>query len=845
MTKEDLVYWLKQQQPNLENILLKAAEEFVAHSSARTYFAHDARKSGKELWLPGQGKDLCYDRPTIGFNYSLWFHPKRINTFLEYFTDVIFESRNEATITIFDLGAGTGAVLWAVGLVVHGLKYLKIECPNIRIINIDTSPFMIAYSRDYLWRHFLAVYPLSKDIVLENDYQLNSWSNVDSLDASNVWICASYLFDHSENAEAIRDDFKALIEKHKPNKILLLSSAKKQPFVDAVTDAVKQFGFSSPTGNWSSPVFSGHLTALTDFRNRISSKLDLGLMGIIDWKIDSLYGRVLYNNTPQLIGNVNELSIFSGPQKDRSKIKLTKQQEQAATLSPRPCLIVGPAGCGKSVVLTQKIKNIVDLRGYDPSLRILITSFNRSLVEHLGDWIEQLLDQKRITRITPTNQYGYKREISYFKFTGSSINNICVLNFDVLPTILGNIKGLTAYEGTDYEEFHRKWMVVAIEEYLSKNSVQKEGLGKILDPDFLIDEYQRIIYGLECNTEKAYNTVERLGRGANPQLRFSSERRKITWGIIKLYLQTLKKNNFESFTVRRHRLIKKLRAFTFPSKFDYILVDEFQDCTQADYEIFYRMLKDTNNITFAGDLAQSLSLGTSLHYPMRSEESNMQKFESRRLIGSFRLPMRISECIRPFSQLVSAKFKERLGVQADIISPYKGSPPGARPLLIYAADTASASDKISSIFNAYASHLKLKGVTIYERDIELNQGLVEKAIPSSTEIILRTKGLEKDCVIWSTRTDIGAKGEIEEFVYTILTRTVSLLAIVIFPSIRDRYIEIVKTFVAERLLFWDAESETQFNAIINGQPLKADDEDIDNSAEYTLVLEDDLEAEIQ
>src|ERR1700741_5503184 len=122
MSKQALIHWLGTQQSQLENILVSSAREYYAEHSPKTNFAYDTKSTGKELWLLGGGEDLCYDRPTIGFTYSLWFQPKRRNTGRKYFTDLIYESRLENSIEIFDLGAGTGAVLWAVGLVVSGLK---------------------------------------------------------------------------------------------------------------------------------------------------------------------------------------------------------------------------------------------------------------------------------------------------------------------------------------------------------------------------------------------------------------------------------------------------------------------------------------------------------------------------------------------------------------------------------------------------------------------------------------------------------------------------------------------------------------------------------------------------
>jgi DNA helicase-2/ATP-dependent DNA helicase PcrA len=840
MSKETLIAWLRPQQSKLEGILLEAASEYYKKYSGGNTFNYDARKTGEEMWLLGRGGDLCYDRPTIGFNYSLWYHPKRINTFLRYFTDLIYESRNEKNIEIFDLGAGTGAVLWSVGLVVSGLKENGITCPSIRVINVDTSPFMIIYNYNYLWNKFKAAYPHSESICKNGDYRLNSWSNLEESSCTNIWLCASYLFDHSENINSISTEFKDIIQRYKPNKVLLLSSLQKKPFVDGVADSIEKLNYKSVSASLSDQIFNGPLQALESFRNNISIRHELGLSGTPKWNIDSLYGRVLANKAKLMSLDFNSLNLFIQPERDRTQIRMTPQQIDAAKISSRPSLIVGPAGSGKSVVLTQKIRNLINSSRhgdeYNPHLKILVTTFNKGLVKYLGDWIEQLLDKDKFIRIHDNNG-GINSAHSYFKFTNSKSFNIRVMHFDLLPTRLGGVRayGMTIGDG-NIERFHRNKMKIAIDNYAKENSINIDNYQNILNPDFLLDEYHRIIYGYECSNEAEYQNIERKGRGQSPKLKHNSKRRRIIWGAIRNYMQSLRKENIESFIVRRHRFIKKLRSEGFTDKFTHIFVDEFQDCTSSDYEIFYQLLENPNNLTLAGDIAQSINLGTALHIPRSDDQRN---FDRKRLEGSFRLPFRVSECIKPLSSLLNKKFGERDGLKSDIINPYKGAPPGSRPIYVYSKSTPEASHKIANIFNSYQKALKLDKVTIFERDEELRSALIEMKIPVETEIILRSKGLEKTCVAWSTRIAVESVNEKEEFVYTILTRTVSLLIVLVFPETLQEYGRILRTLVPERLLYWDAESEKNFKELIHENQVSEEKVDIEDTSEILTPDEND------
>jgi SAM-dependent methyltransferase len=792
------------------------------------------------MWLLGRGEDLCYDRPTIGFNYSLWYHPKRINTFLKYFANLIYDSRNESKIEIFDLGAGTGAVLWAIGIIVSGMKTLGMPCPNIRVVNIDTSPFMLSYSSKFLWKNFLKEFPLAEGICNESDYRLNSWSNLEEVACTNIWLCASYLFDHSDDTKAISDDFRSIVEKYKPNKVILLSSLRKSKYINKVADSIKSLNYIINTAAASNQIFSGPLRQLYNFRDKISKSHNLGLTGMPKWdELEYvLHGVVLENSAPLLALEIESLSLYTEPQRNRKKICLTPQQEDAAIITTRPTIIIGPAGSGKSVVLTQKIFNIIQSsstnEGYDPSLKILVTTFNKGLVAYLGDWLEQILDKEKFIRVYDSNFYGRKSDHSYFRFANSKDFNISILHFDLLPTKLGKLKALTISAGVNsIEEFHTFKMTEAIDKYVTDKKIDRDKFSPILNPQFLLDEYQRVIYGFECSAFSVYSVLERIGRGSIPQLRYNSERRKVIWDIISRYIKDLLNENQESFILRRHRFIKSLRKKEFSNKFTHIIVDEFQDCTRSDYEIFYQLLNNPNNLTLAGDIAQSINLGTALHIPKTDDQRN---FFKKKLDGSFRLPFRVSECIKPLSKLINKKFGEREGLQADIINPYKGAPPGSRPIYVFANDTSEAATKIAEVFSIYQEELKLKKVSIYEKDPELNLALLNKKIPTETDTILRVKGLEKDCVIWSSRILIDASTEIEEFVYTILTRTVSLLVVLVFPGTLEGYEKLITMFLPERLIFWDSESDTHFKNLISKETVERLDEDTDTTTDLDLLL---------
>lgn len=842
--KEKLINWVQVQKETLDKIITAAANDFYEAHKNKQWFEYDVKQSaGKEegLWLLAKGKDLCYDRPTIGFTYSLWYHAKRVNTFMKFFIDQIWEAKNDEIIEILDLGAGTGAIQWAVALVYEGLTELGIVAPKIRMINIDTSPFMLAYNEKYLWKHFIQIYKKcanSEGFIIE--YSLNSWSNTNSMNSINIWLCASYLFDHEENKNEIKKDFENLVNKFKPAKVLMLTSNQltKREFLDTVANHIFSIGYEEYRGNENTQLFSGQLNTTHNFRRSINAQFQVDLEGIPKWDIDSLYGKVLLKSQNTLNLVFEDVKLYVTSEKDRTKIELSPEQLKASEYTNVPTLIIGPAGCGKSVVLTRRIKNLVEKENYSKDLKILLTTFNKGLIRYLGDWLEQILDKEKCKREKGQNIYGYSQEYSYFRFNGSKTYNIYILHFDILPTKVGSINWLAikphGFIGT-IEQFHLEKMKTIVEEYKIQNKLNEKDYKSILDPNFLLDEYHRVIYGLGCLSASKYQILERKGRGNNPALRYNSKKRKVVWEIIIAYIKHLKSNNLESFVMRRYKFLQKVKTPKFFDKFSQftnIFVDELQDCTRADYEIFYSLIENPNHIVFAGDIAQSINLGAAYHIPKADDQKNFKKIY---LNGSFRLPFRISECIKPISQ----KIKEKMGDDVAIINPYKGSPPGARPIVVIGKNLKETASKIKDIFDCYSIY-GFEDVTIFEKDELLKTELIALEMKASTETTLRMKGLEKPCVIWSVRTDVDTEKEVEEFVYTILTRTSSILIIVLSENIKEKYIPIMQLFDKGRLIFWDFVSKNKFFEICKSETLLEED-DNDNSEDIEIPEVENIE----
>jgi DNA helicase-2/ATP-dependent DNA helicase PcrA len=805
MSYEKLLAYIHREKDTLDNIIASAGNDFYLKNKERSNFGFDLDQCNKEALGLSGNDDLCYDRPGTPLSYTIWYQGKRINSFLHYFSKLLYDSREETSIQIFDLGAGAAAVQCACRVILNGMETLRIKAPIVSLVNIDTSPLMLRYHYDHILPKMIESYPLAK---VSSKYEIISWNGNPDEVYSNNWVVASYLFDHSENIENIKESFFKLVKSIQPNKLLLITASSKRPFVQAVS--------SHLTANYKKVnyenhgVYTGQMAKTGEFRSRLYSEVGYPVTNTPWWKDNNnwVYAELLENINPiqKLAFDIPEnINLFNPPFIIRRNIKLNEKQIQASINDGKPSIIIGPAGCGKSIVLSERIKNVVvdySKTGRLSEIHILLTTFNKELETNLKKWIEELLEEQKFiiksnfTHTYITDQFGKQATIEYF-------------HFDVLPTKLGAIFGDIVFDSGLIQMLKE-----IISDNLQRNKLIREN-DRVSNPEYLLDEYFRIWIGRNIKLKEEYLSIERRGRGDT----LGSNQRVFVADVFLALETKLDKCNITSFAQRRKRLLQKIDNKIVKPLYSHIFVDEFQDCTQTDYSIFYGLLKDNNNLVLAGDFAQSVHIGSVSDIPRLDNTDGERMFnrKSHELLGSYRLPFRITECIKP----ISSHIKLNNHAEASELVAYKGSPPGARPILVYGENEQELAMQIFEIANAYKSYkiINLKEIpankiTILEKDIGLRNSLnMIRTNISETDTILRIKGLEKRCVVWSTKTISENSDELYNIVYTILTRTSCLLIIALYPDLKENGCAILNKLEVKRLLFWNQKSLIEFNKI--------------------------------
>lgn len=246
--------------------------------------------------------------------------------------------------------------------------------------------------------------------------------------------------------------------------------------------------------------------------------------------------------------------------------ELNKEQKLAVEYDGGPQMIVAGAGSGKTRVLTYKIAYLID-KGYAPD-SILALTFTNKAANEMKDRIKGLIGSKadslwmgtfhsifaRILRIeSKFINYEYNFSIYDAEDSLSLVQNI-ISNLNIeLDTISPNSVRHRISLMKNYmimpEEFRKKHKGEFIE-------------GKIAD---IYDEYQKRLV-----TNNAMDFEDLL---LKPIELFNSN----------------------------PRILAKYKK-----KFDYILVDEFQDTNKAQYELIKLLISRDGKISVVGDDAQSI-----------------------------------------------------------------------------------------------------------------------------------------------------------------------------------------------------------------------------------------------
>jgi DNA helicase-2/ATP-dependent DNA helicase PcrA len=252
--------------------------------------------------------------------------------------------------------------------------------------------------------------------------------------------------------------------------------------------------------------------------------------------------------------------------------ELNQSQREAVLYNDGPSLVIAGAGSGKTRVLTFKIAYLMNL-GLDPS-RILALTFTNKAAREMKERIAQ--------------EVGYNRSKYLWMGTFHSIfSRILRVEADKI----GFTRDFTIYDASDSKS-------------LIKSIIKEMGLD---DKTYKPSAIAGIISSAKNHlvTPGAY-----LGDRATVE---ADERARIPKAglLYQTYVDRCRKANamdFDDLLVYTYFLFSKNEDVRrqYADRFEYVMVDEYQDTNVAQHKIVWELTKDKQRVCVVGDDAQSI-----------------------------------------------------------------------------------------------------------------------------------------------------------------------------------------------------------------------------------------------
>lgn len=804
---------------------LSAALDAPTRSATANWPVYERESAFLQTVKLGNGEDCNYDRPTVGVAYACWYMPRRINEAFHFLVPELV-SRQGATATIIDIGCGTGATWWACRYISAAMTSMGLSPPEITIIARDTSLPMLQLGR-HLWESLSP----STTAPIRVSTKLSSWTSLIEPPKEGV-IFASYLFDQSDKyrIEELGKTLRRMADQFDARDIYIIGASNKRSiterFVAAFTDKHRIWG--EQPHHPSTQVWSGSIPQLQVLRQHFAT----GCTGLT-----SKFAEALAPSWSDISADYRHLSRSNKALPEQptnmSNFVLDARQDSAATPDDRLTAILGAAGSGKSRVLVERVVRTVlaDFNGEREGGEYLVTCFNKPVIQQLQRWFTERLSGGADT----STQLSFEIDQEVVEIRVSS---------RLRPTTESNKKSsskdlpvirvhFSTWDAIIYRRFFGTRLTPSAE---SERSMQKiiEFWGNLdgenrdwldqntwITPKFVLQELKRVIYGQSVSTLEEYLNVQRRGRPKEPQMR--RDRREGLWNLIN---HPERQKLWVDRRIAAHRAI---RGGFRPSPFNRVFLDECQDFVEADFHLISTLVHDPRHLVVSGDGTQALQTGSGYFRP---RTVNGTRWVTHELSGSYRLPIRICEAIEPVAKAIQRLRKGQSRSQdsddsesEDIALPHavRSAVIGCRPIVLAAPNKSAFITQVSRILEFIAPLIDVNGEYVVTNADQENITLASylKAAVNETEpkyvvennSMLKIKGLERPCVLFSTRLDgsLTPGASTYEWTYTILTRPTSVLILNLSNATNSEIKALLGRMRRDCLFFWDQEAEDQFD----------------------------------
>lgn len=246
---------------------------------------------------------------------------------------------------------------------------------------------------------------------------------------------------------------------------------------------------------------------------------------------------------------------------------LNPAQREAVEKTEGPVLILAGAGSGKTRVLTTRIGHLIEDKGVQPA-NILAITFTNKAANEMRERVEETLDSDASDMWI------------------STFHSCCVRILRKDINRIGYNRSFVIYDSAD--------QVTLVKDCLKELNLND----KIFEPKMIINT----ISGAK---DKLYDPKQFKAMHMN-----DNKMSKIA-DVYALYQDRLKRNSaldFDDLIFKTVELLKSDKEVLdyYRNRFKYIMVDEYQDTSKAQYELIKILARDHQNICVVGDDDQSI-----------------------------------------------------------------------------------------------------------------------------------------------------------------------------------------------------------------------------------------------
>jgi len=259
--------------------------------------------------------------------------------------------------------------------------------------------------------------------------------------------------------------------------------------------------------------------------------------------------------------------------------QLNPQQREAVETTEGPVLILAGAGSGKTRVITYRIAYLIEHKGVMPESILAMTFTNKAAAE-MGERVEKLVGGLSIAKPVISTFHSFcvrmlRRDIEALRIPSATPGQ---------PSI-GHTKNFVIYDESDMQS-------------VVKSIMKRLGLDdKQLTP--------RVVLGrISWAKNHMLGPQELYLQSADPKTERIAH-------LYEEYRKELRKANaldFDDLLLEAVRLLKSAAAVReyYNRRFQYLLIDEYQDTNRPQYELMRMLAGDRHNVCAVGDEDQSI-----------------------------------------------------------------------------------------------------------------------------------------------------------------------------------------------------------------------------------------------